>query len=76
MTRSLLFLITLSLAACSGVYGVEYSKVGTQPLPPDKTVALNVIRNKRRRFSIWSKPQHHLSPITIPTTGIRACSPC
>lgn len=42
MTRSLLLLIALSLAACSGISGVEYSKVSAQPVPNNKTVSLNV----------------------------------
>lgn len=41
------------LAACSGVSGVEYSTLNTQPIPADRTVAVDVVLPADETDEFW-----------------------
>lgn len=53
MRRFLTITVFLGLAACSGVRGVEYSTLNDQPLPADRTVALDVLLPEGETDEYW-----------------------
>lgn len=53
MRRSFAISILLALTACSGVRGVEYSILNPAPIPPERTVALDVVLPEGETDELW-----------------------
>lgn len=53
MHRLLAISLLMGLAACSGVRGVEYSTVNTAPIPPERTLALDVVLPDGETDEFW-----------------------